>query len=251
MIETSSTTRLEPKAQWFATTHWSAVLAAQQPMSAQAGEALERLCSVYWYPLYAFVRRKGYQVDDAKDLTQQFFLRLLQDSRLALADQARGRFRSFLLSALHHFLVNEWIKRGREKRGGAIEFLPLFTEDPENIYAAEPVDACTPETLYERRWATTVMTRAFDRLNGEFSGDRAALFGSLKAYVWGEKSKSSQAEVAAALGLSEGAVRTAIHRLRRRYREILRAEIAQTVATPNEVDDELRHLIEIVSQGPL
>jgi RNA polymerase sigma-70 factor (ECF subfamily) len=130
-------------------------------------------------------------------------------------------------------------------------FVPLQFEDPENIYAAEPADNCTPESLYERRWAASVMSHAFDRLRAAHSGERARLFEALKPFVWGEKSQSSQAEMAASLGLNEGAVRTAIHRLRRSYREFLRAEIAQTVAKPDEVDEELRHLIEIVSQNPL
>jgi RNA polymerase sigma-70 factor (ECF subfamily) len=251
MPENDSVLSPEAKSQWFATTHWTMVVSAASQSSPEAGEALEKLCSVYWYPLYGYVRRKGYEIEEAKDLTQQFFLRLLQGHRLALADQSRGRFRTFLLTALHHFLVNEWIKRNREKRGGANQFVPLLTEDPENSYAAEPADGCTPETMYERRWAATVMSQAFNRLRTGYSGDRARLFEALKPFVWGEKSDSSQAEIASALGLSGGAVRTAIHRLRQSYREFLRAEIAQTVATPEEVDDELRHLIAIVSQGPL
>jgi RNA polymerase sigma-70 factor (ECF subfamily) len=248
---TNSTLQPEAKIGWFPTTHWTTVLSASSQLSPQAGEALERLCAAYWYPLYAYVRRKGHPPEDAEDLTQQFFLRLLQGNRLALAEPARGRFRTFLLTALNHFLINEWIKGGREKRGGDIDFLPLYTENPENIYAAEPADDCTPETAYERRWAAAVMSHAFDRLKADYSGDRARLLDALKPFVWGEKSQASQAEIAGALGLNPGAVRTAIHRLRRSYRELLRAEIAQTVATPEEVNDELRHLIAIVSNVPL
>src|SRR5262249_6434705 len=133
-------------------------------------------------------------------LTQQFFARLLQGDRLALADPARGRFRTFLLTALNHFLINEWNKSGREKRGGAIEFVPLHTDDPENIYAAEPADDSTPEKVYEQRWAAAVMRQAFDRLRAEYRGDRARLFEAFKPFVWGEKSQSSQAQIAAALG---------------------------------------------------
>jgi RNA polymerase sigma-70 factor (ECF subfamily) len=243
---------LEPGAKIavFPTTHWTTVLSASSQLSPQAGEALEKLCAAYWYPLYAYVRGKGHPREDAEDLTQQFFLRLLQGNRLALPEQARGRFRSFLLTALNNFLINEWIKGNREKRGGAIEFLPLHTENPEDIYAAEPADDCTPETAYERRWAATVMRRAFDRLKEYYSGERA-LFDALKPFVWGEKSHVPQAEIAGALGMNSGAVRTAIHRMKRRYHEFLRAEIAQTVATPQEVEDELRHLIAIVSNVPL
>ena len=177
--------------QWFATTRWSVVLAAGHTSAPGAKDALENLCHAYWYPLCAYVRRKGYQVEDAKDLTQQFFARLLQGDRLALADPARGRFRTFLLTALNHFLINEWTKSGREKRGGAIEFVPLHSEDPENLYAAEPSDDCTPETVYQQRWAAAVMRQAFDRLRAEHGSDRARLFEALKPFVWGEKAGAS------------------------------------------------------------
>jgi RNA polymerase sigma-70 factor (ECF subfamily) len=167
-----------------------------------------------------------------------------------MADAARGRFRTFLLTALNHFLINEWTRRGREKHGGAIKFVPLHTEDPEVLYSAEPVDHCTPERVYERRWAAAVMRSAFELLRAEYGGDRVRLFEALKPFVWGDKSQATQAEIAVAIGLSEGAVRVAIHRLRRHYRELLRAQIAQTVSTPEDVDDELRHLIDIIAQGP-
>ena len=215
-----------------------------------AQEALESLCRAYWYPLYAYVRRKGHSEDDAKDLTQQFFARLLQGGRLAMADPARGRFRTFLLTALNHFLINEHRKSQREKRGGTIDFMPSANDDPELSYAAEPADNCTPEVIYEQRWAAAVMRRAFDRLQSEFTGDRTRLFEALKPFVWGERSDASQAAIAETLGLNEGAVRVAVHRLRRRYRELLRGEIAQTVSAPEEVEDELRHLIKIVTQNP-
>jgi RNA polymerase sigma-70 factor (ECF subfamily) len=235
----------------FTTTHWSAVRMAGHGSAPEAKEALENLCRAYWYPLYAYVRRKGYAEEDAKDLTQQFFARLLQGDRLALADPIRGRFRTFLLTALNHFLINEWIKAGRDKRGGAVEFVSLHTGDPENLYAAEPADTRTPETVYEQRWAAAVMKQAFDRLAAEYCDDRARLFEALKPFVWGEKAGTSYGEIASELGLNEGAVRVAVHRLRRSYRDLLREQIAQTVATPEEVDDELRHLIEIVSRRPL
>jgi len=240
-----------PQPQWFTTTHWSVVLAAATADSPCAAHSLEQLCRAYWHPLYAYVRRKGHNPEDAQDLTQQFFARLLQDNRLSLADQSRGRFRTFLLSALQNFLINEWTKAGRQKRGAGIEFVPLHTEDPENPYAAEPMDGRTPETIYEERWAAALMTRAFDRLRDEYGAERERLLAALKPFVWGEKSGASHVEIAAALGLSAGAVRVAVHRLRRRYRESLRQEIASTVATPEDVDDELRHLIEIVSRSPL
>lgn len=235
----------------FHTTHWTAVLVAGHDSVPGSKEALEDLCRAYWYPLYAYVRRKGHSEADAKDLTQQFFARLLHGGRLALADPARGRFRTFLLTALNHFLINEWIKTGRDKRGGAIEFVPLHTDDPENLYSAEPADARTPETLYDQHWAAAVMKQALDRLAAEYRDDRARLFEALKPFVWGEKAGASYAEIATALGLNEGAVRVAVHRLRRTYREFLRDEIAQTVATPEEVEQELRYLIEIVARHPV
>jgi RNA polymerase sigma factor (sigma-70 family) len=235
----------------FATTHWSAVQMAGRNSAPGEKEALENLCRAYWYPLYAYVRRKGHAEEDAKDLTQQFFARLLQGDRLALADPARGRFRTFLLSALNHFLINEWIKTGRDKRGGAVEFVSLHTGDPENLYTAEPADARTPETLYEQRWASAVMKQAYDRLAAEYRDGRVRLFEALKPFIWGDKAGNSYGETAIALGLNEGAVRVAVHRLRRSYCDLLREEIAQTVATPEEVDDELRYLIEIVSRAPM
>jgi RNA polymerase sigma factor (sigma-70 family) len=234
----------------FTTTHWSVVLTAGHGSSPDARQALERLCRTYWYPLYAYVRRRGVGIDNAEDLTQEFFLRLLQGKRLALADPARGRFRTFLLSALQNFLANEWTKASREKRGGKIEFVPLVLEDAEKIYAAERADESTPEALYERRWAATVMQEAMNQLRAEYTG-REKLFAILQASVWGETGSQPLAELAAALGMTEGAVRVAVHRLRSRYRERLRETIAQTVSNAAEVDAELRHLIQVVSRNAL
>ena len=251
MPDHDSTTSLEPRQGRFATTHWNTVLTASRESAPEAEQALEKLCSTCWQPLYSYVRRKGYAAADAQDLTQQFFFHLLQGKRLAFADPARGRFRTFLLSALNHFLINEWIKLRREKRGGGIDFVPLHAEHAESVYSAEPVEHCAAEALYELRWAALLIRRSFDRLEGEHVGNRMGLFEALKPYVWGDKTTASQAELAATLGLSCGAVRVAIHRLRQRFREILREEIAQTVASPEEVDDELRYLVEVVSRGPM
>ncbi|MSU64378.1 MAG: sigma-70 family RNA polymerase sigma factor [Pedosphaera sp.] len=235
----------------FRTTHWSVVLAAGDDGSPRGMVALEELCRAYWYPLYAFVRRKGHDAEDARDLTQQFFVRLIEGNRVSLADPQRGRFRTFLLGSLQNFLLNEWAKSARQKRGGQFEFVPLLSDDPENLYAAEPADHRTPEMLFEQRWAAAVMDRAFTRLAAGQSAGRARLFEALQPFIWGDKSGTPHAETATALGLSEGAVRVAVHRLRGRFRELLREEIAQTVATPEEVNDELRHLIEIVSRAPM
>ena len=234
----------------FTTTHWSVVLTAGHASSPDARQALEQLCRTYWYPLYAYVRRRGVGKDDAEDLTQQFFLRLLQGNRLALADPARGRFRTFLLSSFQNFLANEWTKASREKRGGKIEFVPLLLEDAEKIYAAERADESTPEALYEQRWAATVMQEAMNQLRAEYAG-RDKLFAMLQASAWGEKASQPLAEVAAELDMTEGAVRVAVHRLRSRYRVRLRETIAQTVGNAADVDDELRQLIQIVSRSPL
>jgi RNA polymerase sigma factor (sigma-70 family) len=233
---------------WFATTHWSVVLAAGHGTLPGAQEALEMLCQAYWYPLYAYVRRQGHSPEDAQDLTQEFFARFLEKHSVGLADPARGRFRTFLLTALKNFLTNEWIKNARQKRGSGRAFLSWDLQGAENRYATEPSDGTTPETIFEQRWAVTLLERVLTLLREEcLAGDKGALFEQLKDYVWGEKSGVTYAEVAGALGLSEGAVKVAVHRLRHRFGELLRSEIAHTVARPEEIDDEVRHLIEMIS----
>jgi len=234
--------------QWFTTTHWSVVLAAGHESSPGAQEALEKLCRTYWYPLYAFARRQGCTVEEAEDMTQEFFARLLAKNYLSLADPARGRFRSFLLTSLKNFLANEWRLVSRAKRGGGQQFIPLDAKDAEGRYAHEPVDEASPDKLYEKRWAATVLEQAMDRLHEEFRATgREKLFAELKAFVWGDRDVTSQVEVAARLRMSEGAVNVAVHRMRRHYRELLRAEIAETVASPAEVDEELHHLKTVLS----
>ena len=232
----------------FATTHWSVVLAAAQGESPQANDALERLCRSYWYPLYAYVRRTGREAEEAKDLTQEFFARFLGRNTVSLADPARGRFRTFLLTALKHFLANEWKKENRLKRGGDRQFLSLENAGGEERFAAEPSDTASAEIIYERRWATALLERVL-RLLGEecAAAGRAAQFEELKASFWGAGRDATQAEIAGRLGMSEGAFKVASHRMRARYRELLRAEIAHTVASPAEVDEELRHLISVMS----
>jgi RNA polymerase sigma-70 factor (ECF subfamily) len=238
---------LTPKAPTFATTHWSVVLAAGDDGSPTASEALERLCRTYWGPLYAYVRRQGHEVHEAQDLTQEFFARLLEKHYLGLADPARGRFRTFLLTSLQNFLRNEWKSASRQKRGGGQAILPLDLESAEGGYATDPADGLTPEIIFEKRWAAALLDQVLRRLGEDYAAvGKGPLFEQLKIFVWGEKNQASYAQMAVELGLSEGAVKVAVHRLRTRYRELLRAEVASTVADPAEIDEELRHLIAMV-----
>ena len=227
----------------FATTRWSVVLrAGDAAQDAQAAhDALSALCRAYWYPLYAFVRRTGKGAHDAQDLTQEFFARLVEKDWLAGVVPERGRFRSWLLAAMKHFLAKEWRDAHREKRGGAVEFVPLDAVSAEERYAREPRDQVTAEQIYDRRWALDLLDRGLARLEAEFrAAGKEAQFAALKFSLTGEK--VALAEVAAQLGSSEGAVKVAVHRLRERYREIIREEIAETVARPDDVDAELAEL---------
>jgi RNA polymerase sigma factor (sigma-70 family) len=224
------------------------VLAAGHSSVPGAQEALETLCRTYWYPLYVYVRGQGKSPHDAQDLTQEFFARLLEKKYLRLADPDRGKFRAFLLKALKHFLVNEWEKARTQKRGGGQCAIPLDAEIAEGRYAAEPVQALTVDQVYEKRWAVTLIEAVLARVRENYeAAGRLPIFETLKGFIWGEQSKLSYAEVAPQLGLTEGAVKVAVHRLRGRYRELLRAEIAKTVATPGEVDEELQHLIAVLT----
>jgi RNA polymerase sigma-70 factor (ECF subfamily) len=226
----------------FATTHWSAVLIAGNRVDPGAQEALEILCAAYWYPLYVYVRRQGHSIEDAQDLTQEFFRRLLENQYLALADRERGRFRTFLLTSLQRFLISEWRRSQAEKRGGGI---PSFCDgaEAETRYRAEPVTDLSPEKLYERRWAQLLLGRVLGELRDEAArADKLELFEGLKSLLWGDKELGSYGDLSLHLGMSEGALRIAAHRFRQRYRELLRAEIAQTVAHQEEIDEEMRHL---------
>jgi RNA polymerase sigma factor (sigma-70 family) len=241
----------EPRAQQppiFTTTHWSVVLMAGKTESASAEQALNQLCRTYWYPLYAFVRRKGYSPHDSQDLTQSFFARLLEKNYVAQADRERGRFRTFLLAALTHFLADEWDKTRRLKRGGDREIISFDAASAEERYRLEPVDQLDAGKLYERRWVTTLFDKVLGRLQEEFcdSGKRE-LFDSLKSSLLSQETGLSYAEMGAHLGLKEDAVKQAVHRMRRRYRELFREEIAQTVAGPGEMEDELKHLFAVLS----
>jgi RNA polymerase sigma-70 factor (ECF subfamily) len=227
----------------FSTTHWSVVLEAGQTDSAGALAALERLCRTYWYPLYVFIRKKGYSPEDAQDLTQEFFARFLEKQYVGLADQSRGKFRTFLLRSLEHFLINEWAKTQAAKRGGGIaRSIPLDEEEPEKRYLLERVDGMAPDKAYEKRWAISLLEKVMERLRAEFAPQRSDLFDALKVTVWGEQTEASYQLISASLGMAEGAVKVAAHRMRLRYRELLRSEVAHTVATSAAVDEELQYL---------
>jgi RNA polymerase sigma-70 factor (ECF subfamily) len=233
----------------FATTHWSLVLSAGQSVSKEANQALEILCRSYWYPLYAYVRRKGYGPHAAQDLTQEFFARLLARNYLSVADRNKGKFRSFLLGCLEHFLAREWTRAHAQKRGGGQALFSLDQIDAENRYLREPVDELTPEKIFDRRWATTLLDQAMARLREEcLASQKSDLFEKTQNYLSGEKSEASYAALAAPLGMSEGAIKVAVHRMRQRYGELVRDEITQTVATPGEVDEELRYLFAVLRE---
>ncbi len=225
----------------FATTHWSVVLQAGGS-NAASRKALGDLCELYWYPLYCYVRRWGHTADDAQDLTQEFFTRMLEKDGLRGVTPLRGRFRSFLLAALKHFLSNQRDRANALKRGGGRQPMPLEFETAEGRYRLEPPGVSDPEKAFERQWAMTVLARTLDRLSDEQQRERKGrAFERLKGVLTGD-GDVSYASIGEELGMSEGAVKVAVHRLRRRFGELLRDEISQTVAEPQEVDDEIRHL---------
>lgn len=232
------------------TTQWSIVFKAQGRVSPDSRLALETLCRSYWYPLYAYARRAGRSPHDAQDLTQEFFARLLEKEWLLAASPENGRFRSFLLVALKRFMAKEWHRSNALKRGGMNRPLPLDTTDAEKRYAGEPVTAFAPDEIYERRWAMTLLDQALERLGAEFSAaGKAAEFESLKLWLTADRGAIPYAKLADDLGGSEGAARVAIHRLRKRFRQLFREAIANTVAEGEDVDEELRHLVGVLSRA--
>src|SRR5262245_39236804 len=237
-----------PQAAWrFASTRWSIVAAAGRKECPEARAALAVLCQTYWYPLYAYARRRLARADDAQDLTQEFFARLLEKAYLQAADPRRGKFRPFLLTAFQRFLANEHARAAAQKRGGHRRPLPLEFQDGERRYRHEPADPTTPETLYERRWALTLLEQVLARLRQEFTrAGKERLFEALKGTLTGDGTGEPYERIGQELGLSEPAVKTAAHRLRRRYQELLRDEVAQTLASPEEIEDELRDLFAAV-----
>lgn len=239
--------RPQPAAGVFATTHWSVVLTAGGGESPQSHAALEKLCHAYWYPLYAYVRRKGYDAHAAQDLTQEFFARLLTRNYLGVADRNRGKFRSFLLGSLEHFLAREWTKAHAQKRGGGHAPFTLDALDAEDRYHLEPVDELTPDKIFDRRWATILLECAMRRLRDECAANnKQELFKRVEGLLSGEKGEASYSEIAVTLGMTEGALKLAVHRLRQRYGALVRDEIAQTVATTEEADEELSHLLAVL-----
>ncbi len=230
-----------PGAPQFPTTRWTLVVAARDPRRKEARSALVSLCENYWYPLYAYVRRRGYPADQAQDLTQEFFTRVLEGRYLDRADPAKGRFRSFLLTSLKFFVADEEDRRRARKRGGG-QLVPLEFSSGEERYQREPAHDETPERIFERRWALSVLERVLDRLRDEFvQHGRPEHFERLKVFLFGQ-SDAPYATLAGEMNTSEGTLKVAIHRLRKRYRELFRQEIADTVADPAQVESELRYL---------
>ena len=233
----------------FATTHWSVVLAAGKGDPAPAQRALETLCRAYWYPIYVYVRRKGHGPDEAQDLTQEFFAQLIAKEYLRLADQQKGKFRTFLLAMLDYFLAREWSRAHRQKRGGQFVFISLDQQTPEERYRLELTDSDTPEKKFLRHWALTILEQAMNALEHECrENGKGALFSETKEMLSGERDGATYAEIGRRLNMGEGATRMVVHRLRRRYGELLRNEIAQTVSGLEEVEEEMRFLLSVVSE---
>jgi RNA polymerase sigma factor (sigma-70 family) len=237
-----------PGPRHFATTHWSLVGAARpdQANRSRARMALEELCRAYWYPLYAFVRSRGYSAVDAQDLTQAFFVRFIETDGFASAEKRRGRFRSYLLGAMKHFLANEWHRSQTQKRGGNVQFIEFDALDPEGRYAGTSEQPDNPELLFDREWALQVIAGALQELRGEMAkAGRGEQFDVLKGSLTGQD-ELSRDQIAAQLNMSAGAVKVAVHRLRQRYRNLLRDAIAETVSNEADLNDEMRYLIEVL-----
>jgi RNA polymerase sigma factor (sigma-70 family) len=228
----------------FATTRWSLVLAADGSSSAESEQALSRLCHTYWYPLYAFVRRQGRSPEDAEDLTQGFFTHLLEKKALRAVERNKGKFRSFLLASLKHFLANDWDRQHAAKRGGKHSIISLDDDTAEDRYLREPSHDATPEKIYQQTWALTVLKTVLEQLQKEYAATgKGHLFEALQDHLIGDENAAAYASAAAQLGMKEGTVRMAVLRMRRHFGYLLRSEIAHTVADPGEMEEELRHLV--------
>ena len=227
----------------FVTTNWSVVLSAGHSDTTRARAALARLCQTYWYPLYAYVRRRGHSPHDAQDLTQAFFTHLLERQSLAGADPERGRFRSYLLTALTHFLINEWEKTRAQKRGGGAQLVSLDLAAAEERFDLEPADPATPGKIFDKQWALTLLNQVLNQLEAEYrDAGKPELFTALQQTLAGRRESLPYAELADRLGQSEGAVKVAVHRLRKRYRNLIRAEIAHTLDGSSDIEEEMQHL---------
>ncbi|MBI4323717.1 MAG: sigma-70 family RNA polymerase sigma factor [Chloroflexi bacterium] len=234
--------------EWFATTPWSVVLAAGRESSPQATAALESLCRTYWYPLYAYVRRRGFGPEDAQDFVQEFFRRLLASDWLARADQSKGRFRTFLLCGLQNFLANERQKAKRLQRGAGCDLIALDALEAVERYLVEPADVASADKLFERRWALTLLDHVLGQLQAEqMTAGAGERFKALRGVLLGEPTQEGYAALARRFGVTESTAKSWVHRLRRRYRELLREEVAQTVGSAGEVEDELRHLFRVLA----
>lgn len=235
-------------AHWFATTHWSVVLTAGDHSSVRAADALEKLCRTYWFPLYAFVRRKGYSPEDAQDLTQGFFARFLEKDYLAQVAREKGKFRSFLQASLTHFLSDERDRAHAAKRGGGKTIVSLDADEAEGRYRLEPANNLNAEKIFERRWALMLLDAARERLRAEYAAaGHTRRFAILETFLPGEQGKRTYAEAAAELGVAAGTAKWEVHQFKKRYRELLRAEIAHTVSSPDQIDEEARYLISVLS----
>ena len=227
----------------FLTTHWSVVLTAGRESSSAGAAALEQLCRTYWFPLFAFLRRKGFGDEDAKDLTQQFFTRLLERNDFRGVEARKGKFRTFLLTSLTHFVSNERDRAQAAKRGGGKIIFSLDAIPPEQFQRVEPASDLSPDKLFDQRWAMTLLDTAVMRLQAEMTdADRAGQFELLKKFLTEEPAEGEYIELAKRLGNSSQAVAVAVHRLRQRYRQLVRAEVANTVSSPTEIEEEMRHL---------
>jgi RNA polymerase sigma-70 factor (ECF subfamily) len=237
-----------PNDRVFNTTHWSVVLVAGDSASSRAAEALEELCRTYWYPLFAYVRREGYSPEDAQDLTQGFFACFLEKDYLAQVAREKGKFRSFLLVSLKHFLSDERDRTNAIKRGGGKTILSLDVQEAEGRYLLEPAHDLSAEKIFERRWALMLLDRVVARLREEYAAaGKADRFAVLETFLPGEQATGTYTEVGDRLGLAEGTIKWEVHQLKKRYRELLRTEIAHTVSSPDEIDEEARYLIAVLS----
>ena len=239
----------EPFPAHFVTTRWTVVMTARVKASPESEDALQTLCKAYWPPLYSFVRRLGNAPHDAQDLTQEFFARLLQKDWLGAVERERGRFRTFLIMAVKRFLANEWDKHCAARRGGGQACLPLDTQFAEECYLADTGPSQSADHLYERQWALTLLDQAMARLRAEYESDgRGGDFQRLKTYLTAGRGEIPYDQVAGELGTSEGAARVAVHRLRKRFREVFRAAVADTVSSAEDVDEEMHYVVEVLGR---